>query len=290
MRCPLTFVLALFAGMPLLSQSVDTRPKFEVAAIKLCNGTEPRAILTGSPGRLSLPCWGLFRLIQEAYQTFADGSANFMYQPAVPISIEGFPSQMSSDRYSINAKAESPLSMAMMRGPMMQRLLEERFRMRVHRETREGPAYIMSVTKDGSRLQASTEDSCDHAPARDFIPTLALPPGGKPRCGVLTPFTKSGTHFVLDEHGVTVESFAKLFQIGGLPVIDRTGIAGTFDIHLEWESSPPEPVSPGGDAAGEPPDTSIISSIRKQLGLQLSPGKGPREFLVIGRLERPTEN
>ena len=173
---------------------------------------------------------------------------------------------------------------------MMQRLLEERFRMRVHRETREVPVYIMSVAKDGSRLQAATEDSCDHAPATDFIPSLALPPSGKPRCGALTPPIKNGTHFVLDEHGVTVEAFAKLFQIRGLPVIDRTGIAGTFDIHLEWESSPPEPVSPGGDAAGEPPDTSIISSIRKQLGLQLSLGKGPRDFLVIGHLERPAEN
>jgi uncharacterized protein (TIGR03435 family) len=287
MRNQLTVVLALLAGLPVFAQGVDTRPTFSVAAIKQCDGTEPRALLNGSPGRLSMPCWGLYRLIQEAYQVYADGTANFMYQPPAPASIEGFPKQMSSYNYSIDAKANSPQSMAMMRGSMMQRLLEERFLLRVHRETREVPVYIMTVGKEGSKLQASTEDGCDHAPARDFIPTLAVPVGGKPRCGVLTPPVRNGTHFVLDEHGVSVSTFAKLFQIGGLPVIDRTGLTGTFDIHLEWDF---ETVSPDSGVASEPPDTSIISSIRKQLGLQLSLGKGPREVIVIDHLEKPSEN
>ena len=287
MRNRLTVVLALLAGLPVFPQAVDTRPSFAVAAIKQCNGTEPRAVLNGSPGRLSMPCWGLSRLIQEAYQTFADGTANFMYQPARPTPIEGFPNQMSSYSYSIDAKAQSPQSMAMMRGPMMQKLLEERFLMRVHRETREVPVYIMTVARDGSKLQTTAEDGCDHAPATDFIQALAVTPGGKPRCGVLTPPIRNGTHFVLDERGVSVEAFAKLFQIGGLPVIDRTGLIGTFDIHLEWEF---ETVSPDSGVASEPPDTSIISSIRKQLGLQLSLGKGPREVIVIDHLEKPSEN
>jgi uncharacterized protein (TIGR03435 family) len=287
MRNRLTVVLALLAGWPVFPQAVETRPSFAVAAIKQCNGTEPRSGLNGSPGRLSMPCWSLYRLIQEAYLVYADGTANFMYQPPAPASIEGFPKQMSSYNYSIDAKANSPQSMAMMRGPMMQRLLEDRFMLRMHRETREVPACIMTVGKEGSKLQASAEDSCDHAPARDFIPTLAVPVGGMPRCGVLTPPVRNGTRFVLDEHGVSVSTFAKIFQIGGLPVIDRTGLTGTFNIHLEWDF---EPVSPDSGAVGESPDTTITSSIRKQLGLQLSPGKGPREFLVIDHLERPSEN
>lgn len=281
-----TVVLALLAGLPAFPQDVDTRPKFMVAAIRQCDGTEPRAVLNGSPGRLSLPCWGLFRLILEAYQTFADGTANFMYQPALP-QIEGFPKQMSSYLYSIEAKTQSPQSMAMMRGPLMQRLLEERFAMRLHRETREMPVYILTVAKEGSKLQATTADSCDHTPATEFIQPLAVAPGGKPRCGVLIPPVRKGTHFLLDEHGVSLEAFIKIFQIGGFPLLDRTGLSGTFDIHLEWEY---EPVSPDRDAASESPDRSIISSIRTQLGLQLSPGKGPREFIVIDRLEKPTEN
>ncbi|HKA01179.1 MAG TPA: TIGR03435 family protein [Candidatus Solibacter sp.] len=287
MRAWLT-ALALLAALPAFPQDVDTRPNFTVAAIRQCNGTEPRgAVLNGSPGRLSLPCWGLSRLIQEAYQTFADATPNFMYQPAAATPIEGFPKPMSSDSYAIEAKAQSAQSMAMMRGPMMQRLLEERFHMRVHRETREVPVYIMTIAKDGSKLRAATEDSCNQTPATEFIQPLKAPPGGKPWCGVLTPPVRNGTHFVMDQHGIRVEAFAKLFQIGGLPVVDRTGLTGTFDIHLEWEF---DTVSRDDGAASEPPDPSIISSMRKQLGLQLTPGKGPREFIVIEHLERPSEN
>ncbi len=282
-----TVVLAMLTRVPVFAQDVDTRPTFSVAAIKQCDGTEPRAILNGSPGRLSMPCWGLYRLIQEAYQVYADGTSNLMYQPPAPASIEGFPKQMTSYNYSIDARVDSPQSMAVMRGPTMQRLLEERFLLRVHRETREVPVYIMTVGKEGSKLQVSTEDSCDHVPPRDFIPTLAVPVGGKPRCGILAPPVRNGARFVLDEHGVSVSMFAKLFQIGGLPVIDRTDLTGTFDIHLEWNF---ETVSPDTGVPSELPDTSIISSIRKQLGLQLSLGKGPREVLVIDHLEKPSEN
>ena len=107
--------------------------------------------------------------------------------------------------------------------------------------------------------------------------------GGAPRCGVLTPPTRNGSHFVVDEHAITVGGFASIFRIGGLPVVDRTGLAGTYDIHLEWEYAP-------ADAASESPDLSIISSIRKQLGLQLTVGKGPRQVLVIDHLERASEN
>ena len=169
----------------------------------------------------------------------------------------------------------------------MQRLLEERFKMRMHRETRETPVYVMTVAKGGAKLSATKEGSCDDAAPADFIPTLAVPAGGKPRCGVLTPPIRNATRFVLDEHGITVEAFAKLFQVGGLAVIDRTGLMGTFDIHLEWEF---ETAPPDRREAGESPDPSIVSSLRKQLGLQLTVGKAPREFIVIDHLEKPSEN
>jgi uncharacterized protein (TIGR03435 family) len=246
--------------------------------------------MNASPGRLSLPCFGLFRLIQDAYQIFADGTANFMIQPTSPIPIEGFPSQMSSYRYSIEAEAGSPQTMGMMRGPMLQRLLEDRFHLKIRRETRELPVYLMTVAKGGSKLQATTADSCTPPDSADVTPSLAVTPGGKPRCGVLNPPTRNGTHFVLDERAVSLDLFSKLFNIGGLTVIDRTGLSGTFDIHLEWDDSPPVPDFPETGGVGESPDLAILSSFRKQLGLQLSPGKGPREFLVIDHLERPTEN
>lgn len=291
MRKWLSLLLAMLVGLPLFPQDRDTRPRFEVVAIKSCDGTEPRGLsLHASPGRLSVPCFGVLRLIQEAYQIYADGTATFMNQPPSPMPVEGFPNPMSADRYSIEAKAGSPQSMAMMRGPIMQKLLEDRFHLKLHREARDIPVYLMTVAKDGSRLQRTSEGSCDRADTADFIQPLVTFPDGKRWCGVLTPAARKGTHFVLDERGVTVEALAKILTIGGLPVVDRTGLTGAFDIHLEWEVSPAEPVSPDSGAGREPPDTSMISSIRKQLGLQLTAGKGPREILVIDHLERPGEN
>ena len=282
-------ILAIFTGLPLFSQDGDTRPRFEVVSIRLCNGTERPASLTASPGRLSVPCFGLVRLIQDAYDVFSDGTNKFFHQPPSPMPIEGFPDQMSSSRYSIDAKAESPQSIGMMRGPMMQRVLEDRFHLKIHHEVREVPVYLMTVAKGGLKLQATREGSCTHADPMEF-PKPEVMAGGKPQCGIIASPARNGSHFVLDERGVTLASFSKLFKIGGLLVIDRTGLTGTYDIHLEWESGPPIPASPETEGASESPDTSITSSIRKQLGLQLSPGKGPRDVLVIDRLERPTEN
>jgi uncharacterized protein (TIGR03435 family) len=72
-------------------------------------------------------------------------------------------------------------------------------------------------------------------------------------------------------------------------VIDRTGLTERFDIHLEWEVSPLEPVSSetGGTSEAQTPRSS--PDFRKQLGIELKPGKGPREYLGVDHLEQPSE-
>jgi uncharacterized protein (TIGR03435 family) len=87
---------------------------------------------------------------------------------------------MSPDRYSIEARAETPQSIAMMRGPMMQRLLEDRFHLKTHRETREVPVYIMTVSKDGPKLQPTRQGGCNQLDTSDLTQSLNIPPGGKP--------------------------------------------------------------------------------------------------------------
>jgi uncharacterized protein (TIGR03435 family) len=91
-----------------------------------------------------------------------------------------------------------------------------------------------------------------------------------------------------DVKGMSMATLSKLIN-PGRPVVDKTGLTGTYDIHLEWwlDESP----SPSdGVAATDPPRVSFIQALRKQLGLHLEPGKGPREFLVIDRIEKPTDN
>jgi uncharacterized protein (TIGR03435 family) len=96
-------------------------------------------------------------LIQAAYVIFANGHA--MTNPShIPIS--GGPEWINSDRYTIDAKPEDPQTLEMMNGPMLQALLEERFRLKVHREVREVPVYSLTEAKTGLKLKPFKEGSC----------------------------------------------------------------------------------------------------------------------------------
>jgi uncharacterized protein (TIGR03435 family) len=273
--------VAVLAYAPAV-KAQDPRPKFELASIKECKNTDRPPPSTNSPGRLSLSCWQLKRLILQAYEVFADGKVDPLnpYLPTLPM--EGDPAWVSSTSYSIDAKAETPQSPAMMMGPMMQTLLEERFQLKLHHETRDGPVYFMTVAKGGLRLQPSKEGSCIHIDPTDFAQP-PLPPGGNP-CA-LTRGSRNGPMVVTDIYGVTLDVFARIMHPGGRHVIDRTGVTGTFDIHLERE-----PASPSPDGGASDPGIPEIAAMREQLGLRLDPGRGPSEFLIVDRIERPSGN
>jgi uncharacterized protein (TIGR03435 family) len=75
----------------------------------------------------------------------------------------------------------------------------------------------------------------------------------------------------------------------GRPVLDRTGLPGDYDLHMEFAPEAPAP-KPGGAAASEPAGPSFMMALQKQLGLKLETTKGPVEFLAIDRIERPSAN
>jgi len=170
----------------------------------------------------------------------------------------------------------------------MQRLLEDRFELKFHREAREVPVYLMTVASGGPKLQRTREGSCNSLDPLDLAQSLRIEPGGTPWC-VITPPTKQGQTMRWDVRGMSLNVFSKMIN-PGLPVIDRTDLTGTFDIHLEWtlEGDNPSPASTATPT--DPPGTSLIAAMRKQLGLRLDRGKGPREFFVIDHLERPSAN
>ena len=229
----------------------------------------------------------MWRLIGEAYDTFVTGAVDPLKQPA-PQQPEGGPGWMDSARYTIDAKAEGPQSGAMMRGPMMQTVLEERFRLKIHRETREVSGYVMTVDKRGLKLHRTEEGSCDHLDPTDFGQSLT-PANRKPWC-LIPHFTRNGPMFTLDMHGITLDGFATFLRLDGLPVFNQTGVSGAFDIHLEWEADLPNLAAPEQNTAGASFHMSAIQAIREELGLRLQRGKGSREFLVVDHLERPSGN
>ena len=100
---------------------------------------------------------------------------------------------------------------------------------------------------------------------------------------------------------VTMESIASFLPVPGnlgRPVVDRTGLIGTFDFSLEWTpefqsgdgSKLNDPVPPGADFQRDQSGPTFVEALKEQLGLKLESTKGPVEVIVIDRVERPSAN
>jgi uncharacterized protein (TIGR03435 family) len=182
--------------------------------------------------------------------------------------------------------------MEQMMGPMLQALLEDRFQLKTHREARELPVYTLTVAKSGLKVQALKEDC---APL-DMSVMMAPPaPGQKAPnfCGS-SRMHRNGQTMILDLHATSMSDLANRFSASlDRAVIDKTGVEGIFDLHLEFgldETTPGFPPARGGPAASDDaPGPSIFTAVQ-ELGLRLEPSKGPVEFLVIDRVERPSGN
>lgn len=223
-------------------------------------------------------------LIRQAYLLFANGRSLLA---GLPPPIEGGPAWIDSDAYGINARAADAAALEMMSGPMLQALLEDRFKLRVHRETREVPVYALTVAKGGPKLPPFREGSCTPLDPSRFGPFYALPTPEQIAKNCHATGRRDGQILRIDAQGLRVDEFAKLFLDSHTldrPVIDKTGLAGRFNFHLEY--TPDRfitPDEPGGGPA-------IFSALQDQLGLKLEPAKGPGEFLVIDSIEKPSEN
>jgi len=285
--------------------AAPARPQFEVASLKPDNGCEntPRAgNLSPSPGRLEMPCVNLQNLIQAAYGTFADGvSINTQ-----PLHMEGGPSWMQSEHYMLSAKADGPVRTEMLAGPMLQAFLEERFRLKTHREAREMPVYAMTVGKGGLKVQPLAEGAC--TPLDLTHPPAPPKPGDPPPnlCGVMLMGPTAKGDMMIEVRGSTMTQFAQ--RLSGRvdrAVVDKTGIAGKFNFHLEFTPDPymrgqALPAGRAGDAGDTAASTNpapladsgpnLFVALQEQIGLKLSPDRGPVSLLIIDRVEKPAAN
>jgi uncharacterized protein (TIGR03435 family) len=233
------------------------RPQFEVASVKHNNSGSQDASLRGAAGRYSATNAPLSMLIRVAYKV-------------QDFQIIGAPAWIDSERYDVEAKAEGYLDNDRITGPMLQTLIEERFKAAVHGETRDLPVYFLAVAKGGSKLKAS------QCITRD--PNAPVPPN-QPRasfCGFAT--VSNGT---IKSTGARLQSLTDyLSGILKRKVLDRTGLAGQFDVDLKWT---PDLAPPDGGP-------SIFTAIEEQLGLKLESGKAPIDVLVIDRIDHASNN
>jgi uncharacterized protein (TIGR03435 family) len=277
-------LMAAFSAPAVLGhgQSSTGPSGFEVASIRPTSSTDGRAFVQATPGRLAMTNLALRRLILIAYNIQDD-------------QLVGELGSADSVHYDIQAKVDGNPSVEQMEGPMMRSLLQERFRLMLHRETRQISVYKLSVTKGGPRLQPSKAGSCTPYATDSPPPTATTGEPGPNYCGLHA--AVNGLNRTLDGKGVTMATLAKNLSRSytaalGRDVIDGTGLAGIFDIHLEWTMDPPTTVS---DDAGNltAPDSrgeSIFTALQEQLGLRLEPAKDAVEVLVIDHIERPTGN
>jgi bla regulator protein blaR1 len=199
---------------------------------------------------------------------------------------------VKTDHFDIQAKVapeDAPKLDKLKRGErmeMLQPLLEDRFNLKFHHETREMPVYMLVVAKGGSKLKEAS-------------PEGAVPDGGPPRRGMMM---SPGS---LEANGAQIDMLAHALsgQVGRT-VIDKTGLTGKydFDLHFTPQNMPPGmgpgpgpgPTggSPGADAP-PPPDTSgpdLLTALQEQLGLKLESEKGPVDVIVIDHIDKPSEN
>jgi uncharacterized protein (TIGR03435 family) len=311
---------------PIPPRPADT-PNWEIASLKPCppfaggvrggrgaGGQRAGGPNANAPGALNMNCGPfvntLEQLIRQAYLAYADGQVN---DRSRNVYIEG-PSWIHSDRFEIQGEAEGAPSPAMMRGPMLQALLEDRFRLKIHAETRDVPVYELTIARSGLKLQPLAEGSCEeldpftlprNRPMRitpdEFEEILQT--NQKPACGLV-----GISSWGLEDNSRTIHGRAMGFpqlavvlsQGMDRPVIDRTGVTGLFNLRLRFAKdqntagfgppSPPPGTSTQPTASAAPSGPSIFTAIQEQLGLRLEPTRGPGEFLVIDDVRRPLEN
>lgn len=274
----------------------SARVVFEVASVKPNKSGEPRVMIRTDPGgRFNAVNVPLRVLIRNAYGISEDSR------------IVGAPGWIDSERFDIVAKppdGTTALIPGSAIGPMnlmLQHLLEERFRLSAHRESRELPIYVLKRAGGpgtlGPRLRRTDVDCAkilaDLYPppggGRTPAPQPPVEPGQAPICG------SSGGPGRIVAQGMTMARLASnLASRVSRVVVDNTGLEGDFDLDVEWTPDRFQGAGPLGTLPGAPPPAAdspgptIYTAIREQLGLELESARGPVEVLVIDRVEQPT--
>jgi bla regulator protein BlaR1 len=263
-----TAALAVPIGVGIMSapqlraqSKAAAQPSFEVASVKATdpNSRSPTALQPLAGGRLRGTNYTLFGLVVSAFGVPRD-------------QISGGPGWFDSDRFEIDAKAPDDFSQdpdrALLGGRdglpkrmalMLQTLLEGRFRLKAHWETKERTVYALVIAKGGPKLQEVQPNDASERCCWTF------------NTGRITARFRS-MPWLADALRARVSA----------PVLDQTGLKGVYDFTLEWQDERDR------DAKAGP--SSIFTAVQEELGLKLESQKGSVQVLVIDHAEKPSEN
>jgi uncharacterized protein (TIGR03435 family) len=256
---------------------------------------------------------GVTRAIPGGTVTVAGGPRNstlirnyilsaYGLSPVSKSQIVGGPAWLDTDAYVIEAKPSDDLRDAMQKMTpaeqanqnrmMQQSLLADRFKLKAHFETRVLPIYELAPTKGGLKIKPVAAppprvpgSSAPLPPPRFFGPGSSIPPG-------MTAMTMGRGNNTMIASATTMGSLINMLRgtsdVGGKPILDKTGFTANFDIpELKWANldAPASADSSADDAA-----PSLFTALEETLGLKLTTTKGPVEVLVIDSIDRPSEN
>jgi uncharacterized protein (TIGR03435 family) len=266
--------IRLFAASILLAAALaraQPAPQltFDVASVKPTPPDAQCGMIQPLPGGgLRVDCLSLQTILTWAYKV-------------QDFQISGGPAWIKSLRWDILAKAQrseaaagEPAEFEKMNDSQQQRamaetrtrlqaLLADRFQLAIHRETKDMPAFTLTVAKNGAKLTESAN-------------------GGGIRRG----------RGEIVGKGAKMAALASFLAVDlSAPVTDGTGLTGRYDFQLEW--TPDRPASAGNPGEPQSLDAtgpSLFTAIQEQLGLRLEPHKAPAEVVVIDRAEKPAEN
>jgi bla regulator protein blaR1 len=269
-------------------------PVYQVASIKP-NETGTASLKTGkgiitqnmmfTPGTFTAQNTSLQELIRVAY-----GVDDYQ--------VSGAPDWFSSELYDVDAKAEKSAIDTMQKldkdqrdledQRMLQALLTDRFKLTLHRETKELPVYSLVVAEPGQLHEAPGD--CGPHPNPVMVKADAPPP--PPPCGNIRVAFWVGR---LDGQKVPIkELITKLSGFTRRMVLDKTNLVGKYDIDLKWfpdpSEFPPRPAYLPPSYQPDPNSPPLLTAIQQQLGLKLESQTGPVPLFIIDHAEKPSEN
>lgn len=251
------------------------RETFDVASIRISQSGSPPRPLRLHPSGLDVSNATALDLIEFAFDLIERDIAGEL------------PNWVNTTSFDVAARSASgPLTPRQVRA-MARALLEERFRLDASFERVEGRVYAMVSARPGGvtgTMRRTTESTCEvDAPltaTERHVPTRVL--SLSDRCG-FTVVTSSGTLTGLIGTNVTMQELAaQLSRVGGfgLPVVDRTGLDGHFDMFI----------APQPDMTAPTSETRFLIALREQAGVVLRAEQGSFDVLRIRRIELPSEN
>ena len=281
---------------PLLAQGTQgPLPTFEVVSVKPSKGPTGER---GQPGG---------RYIATRTVKFFIADAFFFATPLAGERVIGGPDWIGSDLFEIDGRASAPWPRSPDGPPrevflMIRSVLEDRFKLKTHMETREMPVFeLVRARADGSLgpgLRESTA-GCDAviAAVNAGAPVPERKPNEPPPCGAM----RGPARIIAG--GLPMEQFAKMLTIvmadangpaggaGARLVIDKTGLSGRYAFTLAWTPEKmPEGTPPAGVSPIDPNGPPLVTALQEQLGLKLQPVRRPLEVVVVDSVEQPTPN